>query len=1161
VGGDQGYLGVWRVDAKMQVEPLHTFRMEGEEDIVWQMSAGSEDNLTLVSYREIAPDPDPTGAGKPQRASLAPSRGKSTASKSSVAAALAGASEEVLGTERTLSLSTFPVGQADLAATGQLETFKPVFPLGTHQDSVLAMDVSRQRRIAATCSADLHLKVWNYPSADMQLNPHAFTSELSIHVAHHNEKPLSLSVHPMGFQVAVVLESLLRVYHLTNQQVTRTLFDLPLRHPGDVTYSNGGSILAVTTEHDIILLDPWCLNLIHLFSGRGGHLSAVTQVLFSEDDRMMLSCGAAPHGAIYGWNLESQTKERIMEHVSKGTHYASMAYDFRRRLVVASVRPEGHLRVIDEEGTIQVELTPEGRGGYTCMCLAPPIGMLLAGTQQGSVCVFRWPLEVGAGRQPIAEVALHAHSVTALSLSTNARLLFSSCAAGLVMVNEVGTAIEDVDRSVTTRMTPAQLDLAFLRYRHKEDGVPQHKPVREEDRKIQDLQKKLTQAAHGMAANIASLDELALVPKAYFLDRLSEIKELEDRMQAQKRESDIYLEHKEKDVNEQLRTMYQERKHEKHIADEKFDDLFKRFTQTTKGHQEAMNQANTHFDQKIREIQEENENKLSNEYEKQSRLLEELQMLRDQHDAQLRQVEAKHDEQLSALRIAQENALREWRTEYEKVCSLLKTDGLKFEKALEQQESEYENEIAEIQEQARVALHVESEKSTTALKDTVSMQQTIHMLQGQLKNTRDELNGVIKDRDDLQKKLEEAEVMFTKVDDQLKEQKRSLAVKDENLKKIREQMKHLESFRFVLYHRLNALEEERDPLEEQVNLLKTSVREMYSEFVREFRQKQKLDQQLNDNTSLSAALQKETVELRARLAQLKKDGQRLLQDVEQVLHAESTADFERMPKRLQAVLDKHSSLSQWAPSAAEPGQEPANAPAEDSTKDALLLQEMQVQRDLLFRKNRIAVASANQTKKECSEDFRRLMSENAALIAEMNTLRDEKRSYQRSCKELEATVLVLKRKSAMEASSMSRAESAPDLGPPAAGASAGATRRPRGGPETPYLRRKVVDQQELYRRHRNRQLNQLPPVAAATNGVGAETGATGRVGATAGRTSVASAQEKRFARTLDTVNAGRRQIERQGFDITRLSEAAQAMSGLTPRPPSPDAGGGGDGGA
>merc|ERR1719487_1098707 len=187
------------------------------------------------------------------------------------------------------------------------------------------------------------------------------------------------------------------------------------------------------------------------------------------------------------------------------------------------------------------------------------------------------------------------------------------------------------------------------------------------------------------------------------------------------------------------------------------------------------------------------------------------------------------------------------------------------------------------------------------------------MLQKQLKAKDEELVKAVRERDDLSKKLEASQEMFSKVKEQLKERERGLKVKDESLQKLREQMKHLESFRFVLFHKVRALEEERDPLQEQVTRLQGSVREMYGEFVNEFIQKQKLDSNLADKTMLAAGLQMENVEMRAQLTQLKKDARRLLQDIEQVLHAENAHDFEKMPKKLLEVLDKHSKLSQWAP--------------------------------------------------------------------------------------------------------------------------------------------------------------------------------------------------------------------------------------------------------
>merc|ERR1719410_2660978 len=145
------------------------------------------------------------------------------------------------------------------------------------------------------------------------------------------------------------------------------------------------------------------------------------------------------------------------------------------------------------------------------------------------------------------------------------------------------------------------------------------------------------------------------------------------------------------------------------------------------------------------------------------------------------------------------------------------------------------------------------------------------MLHRQLKAKDTELAQAKIEKEDLQKQLEATQKMFENVEINVKELKRGLKVKDDSLSKLREQMKHLESFRFVLFHKVRALEEERDPLDAQVNSLKTSTREMYNEFVREFRQKQKLDQQLTDNITKAQSLQDENVEMRATLVQLKKD--------------------------------------------------------------------------------------------------------------------------------------------------------------------------------------------------------------------------------------------------------------------------------------------------
>merc|ERR1719181_1702741 len=136
--------------------------------------------------------------------------------------------------------------------------------------------------------------------------------------------------------------------------------------------------------------------------------------------------------------------------------------------------------------------------------------------------------------------------------------------------------------------------------------------------------------------------------------------------------------------------------------------------------------------------------------------------------------------------------------------------------------------------------------------------------------------------------------------------------------------------------------------------------------------------------------------------------------MEQVLHPDTCSEFEKLPKRMEAVIAKNQNLHQWAPPKEDM---PVNAvdPFADAGKEASIIHEMVTQRDLLFRKNQIAVGAASQSKRECATDVRRLTSENAALIAEMNTLRNERKSWQRSYKELEAKMLATDAESSAKA--------------------------------------------------------------------------------------------------------------------------------------------------
>merc|ERR1711871_1866242 len=107
---------------------------------------------------------------------------------------------------------------------------------------------------------------------------------------------------------------------------------------------------------------------------------------------------------------------------------------------------------------------------------------------------------------------------------------------------------------------------------------------------------------------------------------------------------------------------------------------------------------------------------------------------------------------------------------------------------------------------------------------------------------------------------------------------------------------------------------------------------------------------------------------------------------------------------------------------------------------------------------------------------------------------------------------------------------------PAIDARVQGSRPAKSGPaDTPYVRRKVVDQRDVYMRERQKKMNQLPPVHPSAQPVSASLAQP-------------SSQERCFERSLESLQAGRQQMERQGFNMRRLNDTALSEAAETDQP-------------
>merc|ERR1719409_2129731 len=90
------------------------------------------------------------------------------------------------------------------------------------------------------------------------------------------------------------------------------------------------------------------------------------------------------------------------------------------------------------------------------------------------------------------------------------------------------------------------------------------------------------------------------------------------------------------------------------------------------------------------------ESRLVELYDQQGKLLELLKEERSIHDKVLKELDDKYMKRYNVVQENEDAAMAEWRNEYDKVCDLLKVDGLKFEVALMQTDEEYRKEISDL---------------------------------------------------------------------------------------------------------------------------------------------------------------------------------------------------------------------------------------------------------------------------------------------------------------------------------------------------------------------------------------------------------------------------------------------------------------------------------
>merc|ERR1719359_2487482 len=359
---------------------------------------------------------------------------------------------------------------------------------------------------------------------------------------------------------------------------------------------------------------------------------------------------------------------------------------------------------------------------------------------------------------------------------------------------------------------------------------------------------------------------------------------------------------KEQEMQDKIKTLQEKRDKEAHAAAEKYEAIVTKLGETHRMTEDELQRMTLDEEKVMKDKDAQYENRLVELYDQQGKLLELLNKERASHDKVLRELDDKYMKHFNVVQENEDSAMTEWRSEYDKVCDLLKVDGLKFEVALMQTDEEYKKEIAELKAKQEADLQAEDDRCTAALKECVSYKQNMQIMDSLIKGRQTEVQQEKETLLDLQQRLRASIERFQNSLETLQRKEDVIKQKDHQIQRLKDSQKHLEGFRYVLFHKVQDLEDERAPLGQQVESLRDSVKEIHTEFVTAFRGKQKLEARLGDLSAQVVALQTATQQTRGSKLQAEKATHRIYDDLCEVLLA---ADITELKSRLQGVLDRY----------------------------------------------------------------------------------------------------------------------------------------------------------------------------------------------------------------------------------------------------------------
>ncbi|XP_017350530.1 cilia- and flagella-associated protein 57 isoform X1 [Ictalurus punctatus] len=360
-----------------------------------------------------------------------------------------------------------------------------------HLGSITGLSTCSSKPLFATCSKDLSVRIWNYKTKSLELRKEFL------------EEPNFISLHPNGLSILVGFPDKVCLMNVLVDEF-RTVQEFNIHNCSECVFNHDGNVFAAVSDKLINICNIRTGEKVHL----NGHINKVQSVMWSKDDRCLVSCGM--DGAVYKWDALTGACES-----SKNLEKSCIYMDAMFSPDTGSVLAVGNNFTLNElrDGKILREMSSDGVA-YTAISMTHSCKALFVGTAVGTVRVMQYPLEE---EKSWTEYQAHSGPITKMVVTPGDQYLLTASEDGSLLIwaitDQEGRTLDlvkETDYTEEVICTKAYLEEKDQRI---QEAYAQVKLLKEDqERKINqnqmDYEKKINKVEQNFLQQIEALNSL-----------------------------------------------------------------------------------------------------------------------------------------------------------------------------------------------------------------------------------------------------------------------------------------------------------------------------------------------------------------------------------------------------------------------------------------------------------------------------------------------------------------------------------------------------------------------------------------------------------------------------------------------------------------------------